>query len=90
MHLFRPKVPRPSAGAKPNLQDNRGMTALMIASSEGYGAAVQELLDRGADRSLKDREGKTARDHAAAAGHDDIVKILTATESRRSASADRR
>jgi ankyrin repeat protein len=66
------------------------MTALMIASSEGYAAAVQELLDRGADRSLKDREGRTARDHAATAGHEDIVKMLTATESRRSASVDRR
>jgi ankyrin repeat protein len=79
-----------AAGAQPNLKDNRGMTALMIASGEGHAAAVTKLLEGGADPSLEDREGKTARDHAAAAGHSAVVELLTATESRRSATADRR
>ena len=45
--------------------DNRGRTALMIAASLGDAATVGVLLQRGADRSLKDKEGKTAADLAA-------------------------
>ena len=45
--------------------DNRGRTALMIAASLGDAATVGVLLHRGADRSLKDKEGKTAADLAA-------------------------
>ena len=55
-----------SAGANVDLQDKRGMTALMIASEEGHTANVQKLLEHGAERTLKDHAGKTAGDHAAA------------------------
>jgi hypothetical protein len=63
-------------GARVDLRDNRGMTALMIASAQGQLAAVRKLLESGADKSLKDRSGKTARDHAAAGGHTEVVAIL--------------
>jgi ankyrin repeat protein len=52
------------------------MTALMMASAQGHVAAVRKLLESGADKSLKDRNGKTARDHAAAGGHADVVDVL--------------
>ena len=45
--------------------DNRGRTALMIAASLGDASTVGILLQRGADRSLTDKEGKTAADLAA-------------------------
>ena len=43
-------------------QDNRGRTALMIAAELNHAAAVDLLLARGADKSLKDKQGKTAGD----------------------------
>ena len=45
-------------------QDNRGRTALMIAASLGHAKAVDVLLARGADKTLHDKEGKTAADLA--------------------------
>jgi len=48
-----------------NDADNRGRTALMIAASLGDAASVDTLLRHGADRALKDKEGKTALDLAA-------------------------
>ena len=49
-------------GAHLDDQDNRGRTALMIAAELGHAAAVDVLLARGADKSLKDMQGKTAGD----------------------------
>jgi ankyrin repeat protein len=48
----------------------------MIASAQGHLAAVRKLLESGADKSLKDRSGRTARDHAQAGGHADVVGAL--------------
>ena len=67
-----------ASGARVDLRDNRGMTALMMASAQGHLAAVRKLLESGADKSLKDRSGKTARDHAAAGGHAEVVNVLSA------------
>jgi uncharacterized protein len=49
-------------GAKLNEQDNRGRSALMIAAGLGHKTAVDLLLARGADKTLRDHDGKTASD----------------------------
>jgi uncharacterized protein len=49
-------------GAHLDDQDNRGRSALMIAAELGHPAAVDLLLAHGADKSLKDKQGKTAGD----------------------------
>jgi uncharacterized protein len=49
-------------GARLDERDNRGRTALMIAAELNHAAAVDLLLARGADKSLKDMQGKTAGD----------------------------
>ncbi|MFO1148365.1 MAG: ankyrin repeat domain-containing protein [Alsobacter sp.] len=51
-------------GAKVNAKDNRGRTPLMIAAELGHAAIVKQLLAAGADASVADKEGKTARDLA--------------------------
>ena len=51
-------------GAKLDEQDDQGRTALMIAAVLGHTAAAEALLARGADRTLKDKDGKTASDLA--------------------------
>ena len=49
-------------GARLDDQDNRGRTALMIAAELNHAAAVDLLLAHGADKTLKDKQGKTAGD----------------------------
>ena len=51
-------------GASLDAADNRGRTALMIAASLGDAATVGSLIQHGADRALRDKEGKTAADLA--------------------------
>jgi len=43
-------------------RDHEGRTALFAAAELGWDRVVQHLLDRGADASIKDAEGKTALD----------------------------
>jgi ankyrin repeat protein len=52
-------------GAALDATDNRGRTALMIAAALGDGSTVALLLQRCADRTVKDKDGKTALDLAA-------------------------
>jgi uncharacterized protein len=51
-------------GAAVDAVDNRGRTAVMIAAERGDPAALETLLTHGADRELRDKAGKTARDLA--------------------------
>jgi ankyrin repeat protein len=51
-------------GAKFDEVDDRGKSALIIATELGHIEIVQELLRRGANRSIKDKEGKSAADFA--------------------------
>jgi ankyrin repeat protein len=51
-------------GAKIDAVDNRGRTALMTAAELGHAAIVRQLLAAGAQRTTRDREGKTALDLA--------------------------
>ena len=53
-----------------------GWTALHYAADMGFRALVQPLLDRGADPSRPDEEGKTPLDVAIDANHHDIVEDL--------------
>ena len=62
-----------SRGAKLDLVDDRGRSALMIAAQLGHADIVEALLDAGAEKTLKDKSGKTARDLA---GIPDIQALL--------------
>jgi ankyrin repeat protein len=49
-------------GADVNAADDRGWSPLMIAAERGHAAVVSYLLARGADRSRRAKDGKTAED----------------------------
>ncbi len=49
-------------GARIDDQDNRGRTPLMIAAELNHTVAVELLLARGADKTLRDKQGKSAAD----------------------------
>lgn len=67
------------AGAKPNVTDQKdGTTALHVAADGGNIDAVKLLLEKGADRSMKDNSGKTALDLARAKNFAPIVTLLEA------------
>lgn len=53
-----------AAGADLDQQAANGLTALMLAAGEGTPAQVIYLLNAGADPTVVDAEGRTARDHA--------------------------
>ncbi|HEX7040130.1 MAG TPA: ankyrin repeat domain-containing protein [Trueperaceae bacterium] len=55
-----------AAGADVNQQAANGLTALMLAASQGTPAQVVYLLNAGADPTVRDAEGRSAADHAAA------------------------
>jgi len=62
-------------GAKLDFVDDRGRGALMIAAQLGHTELVDALLTAGADKTLKDKTGKTALDLA---GNAEIQALLTA------------
>ena len=64
------------AGADVDIQDKFNTTALMRAASDGNTAAVQMLLKKNADFTLRDKDGLTASDYALRAGHVEIVEML--------------
>ena len=48
------------AGIDVNCRDERGITALMYAAALGNETLIQLLLKHGADKTLKDGQGRTA------------------------------
>ena len=63
-------------GANINHQSKNKATCLIYLAAAGHKELVQELLNRGADPKLKDREGKTARDWAVKGGYTDVAALL--------------
>jgi len=57
--------------------DERMGTPLIAASKKGNYEAAQWLLAHGADKNVKDRFRKTARDWAESNGHERIVELLS-------------
>ncbi|MCF8210735.1 MAG: ankyrin repeat domain-containing protein [Rhodoferax sp.] len=55
---------------------NLGITPLMMAATEGHADAVNLLLQFGADRTLKDDEGLTAKDIARKNGNEALIPLL--------------
>lgn len=69
-------------GIDVNHVNDLGWTALLEAvilgnGSEPYQEIVQILLNAGADRSIADRDGVTALEHASAHGQSEIARILS-------------
>ncbi|CAH8591301.1 unnamed protein product [Schistosoma turkestanicum] len=65
-----------NAGVHINLSNSIGLTALHLASKEGYVQVVDELLRRGADFDAPTKKGNTALHIASLAGHFEVVKLL--------------
>lgn len=66
-----------NANAQVNIQDDRGVTALMYAAVNGQPDIVRLLLDVGADPNIpSEEEGLTALTMATFRGHLDIVRLL--------------
>jgi ankyrin repeat protein len=65
-------------GAKPDLLDQSGQSALMHAAQIDFGdtTVVETLLTAGADPRLKNPAGKSSLDLARRYGHDAILKLL--------------
>jgi ankyrin repeat protein len=62
------------SGAKLDAADDRGRTALMIAAERNHPLIVKFLLEQGADRSARDKAGKSALDLAVA---QDVRQLLS-------------
>lgn len=54
-----------------------GITPLMMAATGGHAEAVRLLLKCGADRTLTDDKGQTAKDVAVKNGNDQLLELLT-------------
>ncbi|MEI9989288.1 MAG: ankyrin repeat domain-containing protein [Rhizomicrobium sp.] len=65
-----------AATGNPDALRKQGYTALMIAAANGFADAVDVLLEAGADRAIKQADGKTAADFAAERGHPELAARL--------------
>ena len=65
-----------------NYQGPFGNTLLHGAVVSGDLKEVERLLAAGADPTIVNRDGKTARDAAALLGHDDILAVIGAQRTR--------
>jgi ankyrin repeat protein len=66
-------------GAKPDLVDSEGSTALHHAVRFGNLKSVEALLNAGASRNLKDGAGRTPADIAQQLGRRTIYKLITSS-----------
>ncbi|KAA1468718.1 ankyrin [Dentipellis sp. KUC8613] len=57
-------------------RDSFGYTPLHLASDRGHVAAVEMLVKKGADKSLKDPDDFTALELASLAGHEKVIPLL--------------
>lgn len=64
------------AGAKPGLSGIYNRTALAFAARDGHTAIVALLLENGANRKLRDKQGKSALVYAQAWNRKKIVRLL--------------
>lgn len=64
-------------GAKLDLVDDRGKSALLMAAEEGHSNVVRFLLNKGSNRVLRDENGRTAHDLALLGGHEETTRVLT-------------
>ena len=70
-------------GAQVNLNESRDPeepNALGAAAVQGHVEVVQLLLEAGADTTIRNGAGKTAKDFAQAAGHGEVAAILRRAE----------
>lgn len=59
-----------------NTSDAKGRTPLMYAASHGWKEIVAGMLEGAADPFLRDNDGRSAADHAQAAGYTSIAATL--------------
>ena len=59
-----------------NHQSKDGMTALMSAGFGGYGKIAKQLLQKGADANIKDKNNKRAEDFAEESGYTKVAKFI--------------
>jgi len=64
-----------------NAQSNGGNTALHAAACMGFGDAAKLLLEKGADRTIKNKEGKTAAQAAKTQQIRDLIETWGSGES---------
>jgi ankyrin repeat protein len=65
-------------GADPNAKAQSGSTPLHTVGFTGDRASLDLLLKHGADRAIRNNDGKTAADIARERGHQEVVDLLTA------------
>ncbi|WP_246234176.1 ankyrin repeat domain-containing protein [Streptomyces boluensis] len=78
---IREVTTNPKIDVDVNHINNLGWTALLEAVILGNGGedhqeSVKLLLEGGADRSIEDKNGKTALEHAEERGQDEVARIL--------------
>lgn len=69
-----------AAGAQMDIMPSEGKrwTALMVAAAQGHADTVRALLEAGAKSGLVDDDGHNALDLARAAGHTEVIALLSA------------
>jgi uncharacterized protein len=67
-----------SKGAKLDIVNDKGETALMLAAGAGNEKLVKLLMDKGADGAIKNGAGETVMSYAKRAGNRDSVALLEA------------
>ena len=76
-----------SRGAEINMIDNRGFSALSLASqlqsfrNVGNGSLIKFLVDQGADLDVRNAHGQTPLDYARTRGWENIAEVLQQLES---------